>query len=71
MEDDLYSKRVLVWNESTHFGVPLAIIVETFNYGVEEGSSSILNLSISDQVRLPAEFKHIIQRWKRNQMRFP
>lgn len=44
-------------------------------YSLNEDSVCFPNLFpftlISDQVRIPAEFKHIIQRRKRNQTRFP
>lgn len=51
-----------------HDVVVVVVVVMTHTH---KHTLSISIMSISDQMRLPAEFKHIIQRRKRNQMGFP
>jgi len=52
-------------------GTYLRFMVADSNHVYVSNKHIYLILSTSDQARLPAEFKHINKRWKRNQTGYP
>jgi hypothetical protein len=64
--------RVLRTAAAIRIGLTVATVLRKISERVVTAAPRLVDLmSTSDQTRLPAEFKHITKRRKRNQMGFP